>query len=217
MVLIAVSGYGQEETLNRSREAGFDDYAVKPIDLDKLNGLMRRTRRRDWAQAGSRRGWHAAKLRLTGILFPIGFPALVWAGSPDLLVICDRVSPCLRPLACHPQTTGRPSGDRSSSTASVDRRGPPLMPRAELGIHGLRSWGRNLSRKVRETRSSSSLQGHEGGTGPPTFGRPGSVVGPQRPLRRWSPAPRPLPPSGNGFVFRLDSALVRPKSQYVND
>ena len=47
MVLIAASGYGQEETLNRSREAGFDDYAVKPIDLDKLNGLMRRTRRRD--------------------------------------------------------------------------------------------------------------------------------------------------------------------------
>jgi hypothetical protein len=86
----------------------------------------------------------------------------------------------------------------------------------ELGIHGLRSWGRNWSRKVRETRSSSDVQGHEGGRRPPTFGRPGSVVGPQRPLRRWSPAPRALP-SGNGFVFRLDSALVRPKSQYNND
>jgi hypothetical protein len=34
--------------------------------------------------------------------------------------------------------------------------GPPSMPRAEPGIHGLTSWGRNLSRKVRETRSSSS-------------------------------------------------------------
>ena len=87
----------------------------------------------------------------------------------------------------------------------------------ELGIHGLRSWGRNWSRKVRETRSSSDVQGHEGGRRPPTFGRPGSVVGPQRPRRRWSPTPRPLPPSGNGFVFRLDSALVCPKSQYNND
>src|SRR5271157_2650677 len=87
----------------------------------------------------------------------------------------------------------------------------------EPDIHGLKSWGRNWSRKVRETRSSSDVQGHEGGRRPPTFGRPGSVVGPQRPRRRWSPAPRPLPPSGNGFVFRLDSALVRPKSQYVND
>src|SRR5271157_857941 len=28
----------------------------------------------------------------------------------------------------------------------------------ELGIHGLKSWGRNWSRKVRETRSSSSHQ-----------------------------------------------------------
>jgi hypothetical protein len=27
--------------------------------------------------------------------------------------------------------------------------------RVELGIHDLRSWGRNWSRKVRETRSSS--------------------------------------------------------------
>ena len=47
VVLIAVSGYGQEDTLKRSREAGFDDHAVKPIDLDKLDGLLRRTRRRD--------------------------------------------------------------------------------------------------------------------------------------------------------------------------
>jgi len=31
----------------------------------------------------------------------------------------------------------------------------------ELGIHGLRSWGRNLSRKVRETRSSSSQKRSE--------------------------------------------------------
>ena len=33
--------------------------------------------------------------------------------------------------------------------------------RIELGIHGLKSWDRNWSRKVRETRSSSSQKGPE--------------------------------------------------------
>ncbi|MGO9111959.1 MAG: response regulator [Thermoguttaceae bacterium] len=47
VVIIAVSGYGKEDSLKQSREAGFDDYAVKPIDLDKLTELMRRTRREE--------------------------------------------------------------------------------------------------------------------------------------------------------------------------
>ncbi|HMF38825.1 MAG TPA: hypothetical protein VKF17_19475 [Isosphaeraceae bacterium] len=38
-------------------------------------------------------------------------------------------------------------GDCSLSTTSVNRRVPPSMPRAELGIHGLKSWGRDWSRK----------------------------------------------------------------------
>jgi len=50
-----------------------------------------------------------------------------------------------------------------------------------------------LSRKVREIRNSGGLQGHEGGRGPPTFGRPGSVVGPQRPPGHCSPASHPTP------------------------
>src|SRR5271166_4894428 len=62
---------------------------------------------------------------------------LVRAGSPEPLIICDRGSPCLRLLACHLQTTGRPNGDCSSSTTSVNHRGPPSVPRAGLGIHGL--------------------------------------------------------------------------------
>src|SRR5271157_535210 len=33
--------------------------------------------------------------------------------------------------------------------------------RVELGIHGPRSWGRNWSRKVRETQSSGGRQGRE--------------------------------------------------------
>src|SRR5208337_5010564 len=106
---------------------------------------------------------------------------------------------------------------RSSNSRHAPSEDSKWWQHIELCVNVLRSWGRNLSRKVRETRSSGGLQGHEGATGPPTFGRPGSVVGPQRPLRRWSPAPCPLPASGNGFVFRLDSALVRPKSQNIND
>ena len=35
------------------------------------------------------------------------------------------------------ETTGR---DCSSSTTSVNRRGPPLTSRVELGIHGLNRW-----------------------------------------------------------------------------
>ncbi|QDV32179.1 chemotaxis protein CheB [Tautonia plasticadhaerens] len=40
LTLVALSGYGQEEDLRRCREAGFDDHAVKPIDLDRLQQLL---------------------------------------------------------------------------------------------------------------------------------------------------------------------------------
>ena len=49
------------------------------------------------------------------------------------------------------------------STISVNRRGPLSMPRAALGINGLKSWGRNWYRKVRDTRSSSSQKRSERG------------------------------------------------------
>lgn len=32
MVLLAVTGWGQEEDRNKTREAGFDDHFVKPVD-----------------------------------------------------------------------------------------------------------------------------------------------------------------------------------------
>ncbi len=38
--MVAVSGYGQEEFVARSREAGFDDYLLKPVTLDKLENLL---------------------------------------------------------------------------------------------------------------------------------------------------------------------------------
>ena len=39
-VIIAVSGYGQDEDRRRSREAGFDHHLVKPIDFDHLVALI---------------------------------------------------------------------------------------------------------------------------------------------------------------------------------
>jgi CheY-like chemotaxis protein len=38
--LIALTGWGQDEDRRRSKEAGFDDHLVKPVDLDELRGLL---------------------------------------------------------------------------------------------------------------------------------------------------------------------------------
>jgi hypothetical protein len=107
-----------------------------------FGGLVRRVTSctiedQETIRPGPAGGWHAAKLRLSHVSFPLGFIALVRAAAPDLLIVCDRGPPCLRSLALHLETTGRPNADCSSSTTSVDRRGRPSMPRAELGIHGL--------------------------------------------------------------------------------
>jgi PAS domain S-box-containing protein len=40
MVLIALTGYGQETDRQRSREAGFDHHLVKPIDLAEVRGIL---------------------------------------------------------------------------------------------------------------------------------------------------------------------------------
>ena len=39
-VIIAISGYGQDEDRRRSRAAGFDHHLVKPVDLDALTSLI---------------------------------------------------------------------------------------------------------------------------------------------------------------------------------
>jgi len=41
MVLIALTGWGQEDDRRRSREAGFDDHLVKPVDYAALVTLLR--------------------------------------------------------------------------------------------------------------------------------------------------------------------------------
>jgi two-component system CheB/CheR fusion protein len=38
--LIAISGYGQVQDRERSREAGFDHHLVKPVDFQSLLGML---------------------------------------------------------------------------------------------------------------------------------------------------------------------------------
>ena len=56
-LLVSMSGFGQEQTRHRSDEAGFHHHLVKPVDLEKLRGLLD-----DWARAGdSRRSQQARR------------------------------------------------------------------------------------------------------------------------------------------------------------
>jgi len=41
-VIIAVSGYGEEQAIARSRQCGFHHHLVKPIDFDSLVALLGR-------------------------------------------------------------------------------------------------------------------------------------------------------------------------------
>jgi CheY-like chemotaxis protein len=41
-LIVAMTGYGQEEDLRRSVEAGFNAHMVKPVDLDALQDLLSR-------------------------------------------------------------------------------------------------------------------------------------------------------------------------------
>lgn len=45
MLLIALSGYGRSEDRERSAEAGFDHYLVKPVEPDELCRLLRAAER----------------------------------------------------------------------------------------------------------------------------------------------------------------------------
>ena len=40
VLLIALSGWGQEEDRRRSKEAGFDHHFVKPVDIETLVALL---------------------------------------------------------------------------------------------------------------------------------------------------------------------------------
>ncbi|QDT84536.1 chemotaxis protein CheB [Gimesia chilikensis] len=43
LFLIALTGYGQPEDIQRAKEAGFDEYLVKPLDLDRLLALLKKS------------------------------------------------------------------------------------------------------------------------------------------------------------------------------
>ncbi|SFE96194.1 PAS domain S-box protein [Spirosoma endophyticum] len=47
MVVIALSGYGQEEDRQQTQATGFDGHLVKPVDLDALTGLLRSLQSKD--------------------------------------------------------------------------------------------------------------------------------------------------------------------------
>ena len=40
MVLVALTGWGQEEDRRKSKDAGFDPHMVKPVDYAALNKLL---------------------------------------------------------------------------------------------------------------------------------------------------------------------------------
>jgi CheY-like chemotaxis protein len=42
-VLIALTGWGQEEDLRRSREAGFDHHLTKPVEPSTIDELIARS------------------------------------------------------------------------------------------------------------------------------------------------------------------------------
>ncbi len=44
VMIVAVTGYGQESDYRRSREAGFDDHLVKPIGVDAIYAIVMRCR-----------------------------------------------------------------------------------------------------------------------------------------------------------------------------
>mgnify|MGYP001764196732 CR=1 FL=1 len=47
VILVALTGWGQEEDRRRTRAAGFDHHLVKPADLDALRVLFDSVGRRD--------------------------------------------------------------------------------------------------------------------------------------------------------------------------
>ena len=50
-ILIALSGYGQPDDLERSKQAGFAHHLVKPADPDVIHKLIQSKLANDWDQA----------------------------------------------------------------------------------------------------------------------------------------------------------------------
>jgi CheY-like chemotaxis protein len=46
-LLIAITGYGQEQDRKRTAKAGFDSHLVKPVRMDEVLKLLAMPKRRD--------------------------------------------------------------------------------------------------------------------------------------------------------------------------
>jgi CheY-like chemotaxis protein len=44
MMLVALTGYGQDSDKQRAREAGFDEHLTKPVRIEQLQALLTRPR-----------------------------------------------------------------------------------------------------------------------------------------------------------------------------
>jgi CheY-like chemotaxis protein len=55
-LLVALTGYGQDEDRRRSHEAGFNAHLVKPVDLDSLEKLLARPQAATPGQPGAAEG-----------------------------------------------------------------------------------------------------------------------------------------------------------------
>ena len=54
MLMIAITGWGQDVDRRKSQEAGFDHHLVKPVDAHEISALMTRTRARRRVGRGPR-------------------------------------------------------------------------------------------------------------------------------------------------------------------
>ena len=41
LIMVSISGYGQDDDRRASEQAGFDHHLVKPVDIDQLRELLR--------------------------------------------------------------------------------------------------------------------------------------------------------------------------------
>ena len=106
---------------------------------------------------------------MTGILFPIGFVALVRTGSPDRPIPFDRRSPSPRPLARHLGIHGLKAGagknlEKSEKRAvQAARNGPsedrPYWQRVEPDIHSLNRWPVKCLEMSRKRRVQAARNG----------------------------------------------------------
>jgi CheY-like chemotaxis protein len=55
-LLVALTGYGQDDDRRRSQEAGFNAHLVKPVDLDALEKLLARPQAAPPGQPGAGEG-----------------------------------------------------------------------------------------------------------------------------------------------------------------